>query len=228
MEAEKENKTKELEFLTFQLSFAEKFAAYHPRHFAVLALTSMVKFIAQMKNPRRGHDAQGKLKRINLGWTAEGYSNFMAPARMDWIAEQVERLKEGDENKKIFTDKVLKPETDTYLTPNWDEMVPFPMTWKIRFDGFGESDYSTEEDGPYGKVKPVWLPDDAPPWYQPQGASHVGGTFADVACICVQAGTHCSCLKLSEESQEGPPAKSLIPNAAAHMTPLTNGCSLSK
>ena len=66
-----------MEFLTFQLSFAEKFGVFQPRRFAVLALTSMVKFIAQMKNPRRGHDAQGKLKKINLGWTAEGYSNFM-------------------------------------------------------------------------------------------------------------------------------------------------------
>ena len=60
--------------------------------------------------------------------------------------------------------------------------------WKIRFDGFGRSDYSD----PTAKEKDVrenicgWLkgksiPIDtlaAPPFYQPQGASHVGGTFA--------------------------------------------------
>lgn len=26
------------------------------------------------------------------------------------------------------------------------------------------------------------LPDDVPPFYQPQGPSHYGGSFADVAC----------------------------------------------
>lgn len=142
-----------------------------------------------MKNPRRGHDAQGRLKKIHLDWTAEGYSNFMAPMRMDWIAEQVKRLPRSHPDKDTFTNAVLKPETDTYLTPNWDEMVPFPMTWKIRFDGFGESNYHSEgpPSHPYGRVTTVGLPDDCPPWYQPQGASHVGGTLADVSCICAAA-----------------------------------------
>lgn len=141
----------------------------------------MVKFIAEMKNPRRGHDAQGRLKRVHLDWTAEGYSNFMAPMRMDWIAEQVKRLPKNHPNKDVFTDSVLRPETDTYLTPNWDEMVPFPMTWKIRFDGFGESDYRSKgiPSHPYGSLATPRLPDDAPPWYQPRGASHFGGAFGE-------------------------------------------------
>ena len=111
--------------------------------------------------------------------------------RMEWIAEQVENLPANDVNKNIFTPEVLRPETDTYLTPNWDEMVPFPMTWKIRYDGFGESDYRSDDPKhphPYGRLATLYpLPDWAPPWYQPSGASHFGGTFADVSCICAAA-----------------------------------------
>ena len=146
----------------------------------------MIKFIAQMKNPRRGHDAQGRLKKIHLDSTPEGYANYMAPMRVSWIKEQVKRLKHK-EAEKIFTDDILRPETDTYLTPTWDEFVPFPMTWKIRFDGFGESDYKVGNN-PYGRVKTTpTLPDFCPPWYQPQGPSAVGGTFATVVCVCADA-----------------------------------------
>ena len=196
----------------------------------MLALTSMVKFIAQMKNPRRGHDAQGRLKKVNLHWTAEGYSNFMAPMRMDRIAEQVKHLPPDDPDKHIFTMEVLKPETDTYLTPSWDEMVPFPMTWKIRFDGFGKSDYSTDghPPHPYGKLKSAWLPDDAPPWYQPQGASHIGGSFADVACICANPETSHSCHCLGKESRGNrvKAAQSHVPTAASREPTLSTGCCL--
>lgn len=137
----------------------------------------MITFVAQMKNPRRGHDAQGRLKKIRLGSTREGYANYMAPMRVRWIKQQAKQLKRK-EAKKIFTDDVLNPETDTYLTPTWDEFVPFPMTWKIRFDGFGRSDYKVA-DNPYGLVKAAPpLPDSIPPWYQPQGPSTVGGAFA--------------------------------------------------
>jgi hypothetical protein len=136
----------------------------------------MIKFIAEMRNPRRGHDAQGRLKRIHLDSVAEGYANYMAPMRV----------------KRIEDDKLLNPETDTYLTPTWDEFVPFPMTWKIRFDGFGKSNYNDEQtNNPYGRVKTApALPDYAPPWYQPKGPSSIGRTFGStVVCICAEART---------------------------------------
>lgn len=61
------------------------------------------------------------------------------------------------------------------------------MTWKIRFDGFGESTYKVDNN-PYGRVKPtLTLPDFCPPWYQPQGPSTVGGTFAPAVCVCADA-----------------------------------------
>ena len=37
------------------------------------------------------------------------------------------------------------------------------------------------------------LPDYFPPFYQPQGASHYGGSFADVVCICNVPGIACKC-----------------------------------
>ncbi|KAI9667934.1 MAG: hypothetical protein M1821_000754 [Bathelium mastoideum] len=230
VEAEQANEANEIEFLALQSSFAGKFGAYKPRRFAILALTSMVKFIAQMKNPRRGHDAQGRLKKVNLHWTAEGYSNFMAPLRMERIAEQVKRLPPNDPDKNIFTMEVLKPETDTYLTPSWDEMVPFPMTWKIRFDGFGKSDYSADgrPANPYGMLRSAWLPDDAPPWYQPQGVSHIGGSFADVACTCANLETYHSCPDPGKKLHEDGPeiAQSRVPTAALREPTLSTGCSL--
>ncbi|KAK4160491.1 linoleate diol synthase [Cladorrhinum sp. PSN259] len=185
-EVEVEGEEAKVEFLTSQLNIADKFRVFSPRHFATVSLTSMIRFIAQMQNARRGRDTQGRLKRIRLDKTPEGYANYMAPMRVAWIEQQV-KLLEKKEATLIYTDEVLKPPSDTYLTPNWDEFVPFPMTWKIRFDGFGESNY--EAGGhPYGLVRTVvHLPDYCPPWYQPQGPSNVGGTFATLVCICAKA-----------------------------------------
>ena len=173
--------------MSYQSTFTDKFASYHPKHIAALSLTAMIKTLAQMKNLRRSHHDQGHLKKIKLDASYEGYSNYMAPMRVRWIKEKVKTLEEGDPNKGIFTENVLKPEAVTYLTPTWDEMVPFPMTWKIRFDGFGKSDYSSDVNGvncPFGKLRQPEIDDDAPPYYQPRGASHTGGTFAEVACVC--------------------------------------------
>jgi len=33
-------------------------------------------------------------------------------------------------------------------------------------------------------LREAHIGDDAPPYYQPQGASHTGGAFGDVGCIC--------------------------------------------
>jgi hypothetical protein len=148
----------------------------------------MIKFIAQMKNPRRGHDTQGRLKRVHLDQTTEGYANYMAPMRVQRIKEQESQRGEKASKLNVMTHQILNPEFDTYLTPNWDEFVPCPMTWKIRFDGFGESNYKDHTGNLYGRVKTgPTLPDYLPPWYQPQGASTVGGAFADIVCICAEA-----------------------------------------
>ncbi|RBQ72161.1 hypothetical protein FVER14953_12540 [Fusarium verticillioides] len=183
------NSPEKRQLLLAQLSIADKFGVFAPRRIVTISLTSMIKFVAQMKNPRRGHDAQGKLKRINLDSTPEGYANYMAPGRVSWIQKQAEKLKSPEEAEDIVTEGDLRPQSDTYLTPTWDEFVPFPMTWKIRFDGFGESDYKVGTNE-YGRVKTMpTLPDFCPPWYQPQGPSTEGGAFASTVCICAGEGS---------------------------------------
>lgn len=86
----------------------------------------MIKIFAQMRDARRGHDAQGRVKKIKLDASAEGYTNYMAPMRIQRISKQVEMLNDPKKSNEIYTDKVLQPATETYLTAEWDEMVPFP------------------------------------------------------------------------------------------------------
>ena len=62
----------------------------------------------------------------------------------------------------------------------------FPRAaWKLRFEGYGESTYNQGKQNPdnpqYPKLLPDRIPDDFPPYYQPSGPSHYGGTFVDVA-----------------------------------------------
>lgn len=122
---------KESNYLTYQSSFTSKYADYHPEHVAIMGLTAMIKAVAQMKNLRRGHDTQGRLKQIRLDSSSEGYSNFMAPLRMKMIeadAEYASKHSKAKEADEVFTAKILRPSTDTYLTPEWDEFVPFPTS----------------------------------------------------------------------------------------------------
>ena len=96
-----------------------------------MGFASMIKAAAQMKNLRRGRDTQGYLKRINLDSSSEGYSNFMAPLRMKMVAADAEYAREhskAGEVDKVFNESILRPSTDTYLTPEWDEFVPFPTS----------------------------------------------------------------------------------------------------
>lgn len=78
----------------------------------------------------------------------------------------------------------------------------FVIAWKLRFDGFGPSDYGGAD---FPLLKQSRLPDGFPPFYQPQGASHVGGSFADTICVCNMPGAVCQCkdgnaaLKQNEE-----------------------------
>ena len=179
------------DFLAYRWSFADKFATFHPKELAALHLTAMVKVLAQTKNLRRGHDAQGRLKRVNMDASYEAYSNYIAPLRMREI-----QLKTG----RTFREH--KPPSQTYLTPEWDELIPWPATWKVRFDGFGRSTYV--DDG-FAKLRKDPFPDDMPPWYQPRGPSRTGGSFGTLA------------------SSSSPPSDATMPSAVVH-PPGTPGC----
>ena len=97
-----------------------------------MGLTSMIRTLAQMKNLRRGHNAQGLLKQLEIDESNEGYANFMAPGRMREIEakaqEERERHTPGGRERasNVVTEGILKPSTNTYLTMEWDEIVPFP------------------------------------------------------------------------------------------------------
>ncbi|KAK3989229.1 heme peroxidase-domain-containing protein [Cladorrhinum sp. PSN332] len=56
----------ETEYLAYRSSFTEQFGSYHPKQVAALSLVTMIKVLAQLKNLRRGHDSQGRVKRIPL------------------------------------------------------------------------------------------------------------------------------------------------------------------
>ena len=120
---------------------------FNARKSAVLGLTAMIKVLGQLKNLRRGQDAQGKLKSIGVDQTSEGYANFMAPMRVEDIRREAKRQKTDEVNgpirantyqakeweikRDIFGDDVLKPQIDTYLTAEWDEMIPFPTSTSL-------------------------------------------------------------------------------------------------
>ncbi len=149
---DKSNINSEQDYLTYGSSLSQGFVHFNPKETAVLGLTAMIKVLAQMKNLRRGHDAQGRLKKINIDSTYEGYANFMAPMRMKKIAYEVEQAKKeakdaekkakktdmeakkrADDLAKVFDTRILKPSTETFLTPEWDEMVPFPTSKPSHF-----------------------------------------------------------------------------------------------
>lgn len=197
--------------LNYMSSLSQSVLHFNPKDIAVHGLTAMIKVMAQMKNLRRSHTFQGTVKKVAIDQTYEGYANFMAPGRMQSIAYDaanaeaaLDQFREAetknaepaksmnkDQRKahkdllqqrikdasKVFTDDVLKPAADTYLTAEWDEFVPFPTTWKLRFEGYGPSNYGAN----LSLLRPQVLPDSFPPFYQPQGPSHYGGAFGDVA-----------------------------------------------
>ncbi|KAK5661145.1 hypothetical protein OQA88_11036 [Cercophora sp. LCS_1] len=189
----------EYAFFAHRSSFTTSFARYQPKHLTILSLTRMITVLASLKNLRRGHDTQGQLKHIPIRSTAETYANYMAPTRVKKIASDVAAkiaaiesntsLSAKDKKEKIaeweavYNDAILKPETTTYLTPEWDEMVPFPTTWKVRFEGFGWSEYGRRETLEALRVRKKM--DDFAPFYEaPGGESRVGGSFANGSCVC--------------------------------------------
>lgn len=178
----------ETKYLAYHTSFTERFTGYHPRQLAANCLTAMIKVLAQLKDLRRGHDTQGHLKKIALDSSYATYSNFMAPQRIRQINTQVrakiaeaKQANDSDSVKELketySLDRLRCPATDTYMTPEWDEMIPFPTTWKVRFNGFGESTYGGEQ---LPLLKLTEVPDDFPPFYElPGGPSHTGGSFGE-------------------------------------------------
>lgn len=119
----------DFEEIAYPSNFTAGLDMYHSQELAVLSITAMVKTLAQLKNLRRGHDGQGKLKKIVQAPINEGYAAFMAPLRVEQIECKVKAAHKAHKDlSDVFTSDILKPSTDSYLTPEWDEMVPFPTS----------------------------------------------------------------------------------------------------
>lgn len=168
------------DYLSFGSSLSDGLLRFDAREISVLGLTSMIKVFAQMRNLRRGHDTQGRLKKINIDETSQGYANFVAPLRIVEIHDNVQRELFGPKDKMtekapfnkaeeeakraraladpiraeketkaeheaaeakaerahedaeklvdILSSQAFQPQTDMFLTPEWDEMVPYPTS----------------------------------------------------------------------------------------------------
>ncbi|KAF4445770.1 heme peroxidase [Fusarium austroafricanum] len=216
--------------LNYCSSFAEAFSEYHPKHVAATGLVTMIKVLAQLKNLRRGHDTQGVSKKVSIEQSSVGYANYMAPMRLKEIELKVNEAKKNkdltsEQLEAIFPSEVRKPATATYLTPEWDEMVPFPTTWKMRFDGYGISDYSANN----GEVFKVFkVPDDIQPFYQPNGPSHIGGSFATPVCVCHGTWKSGQAKEHVHDENEEPGAHELLAACGHHHAPqpATSGCKI--
>ena len=144
--------------LNYVSSLSTGIVHFNPKDISLHGLTAMIKIMAQMKNLRRGHTSQGQVKKIQIDQTYEGYANFMAEGRMQMIASDAEHaqsrlqflrdnkkdmtkeeletfdadekllLQQIEDAPKIFNTKILNPKADTYLTAEWDEMIPFPTS----------------------------------------------------------------------------------------------------
>ena len=125
--------------------------SFDAREVSVLGLTAMIKIFGQMRNLRRGHDTQGMLKRIRLDKTEVGYANYMAPRRIVHIRDEVKQILDHLGNNEPSTrlqqdavalkhleddskHKLVQPKSDTFLTPEWDELVPFPTSKSLLAD----------------------------------------------------------------------------------------------
>ena len=171
------------DYLPYVSSLSAGLGPINGRSLVAPSLAAMIKVMAQMRNLRRAHHTQGRLKRINIDQGYESYASYMAPMR-------VEELRRKKKEKPA-----PRPDLDTYVTPEWDEMIPFPSTWKVRFDGYGATEPKFFDDFAIHQKEPDQLR------YQPNGPSHVGGTFAEQICICNVAGIECQCKEGKAEAK---------------------------
>ncbi|CAF9938185.1 hypothetical protein IMSHALPRED_000701 [Imshaugia aleurites] len=69
--------------ITYYPSLSEGLVNFKAEDTAILALTAEIKVLAQMKSLRRGHDTQGKLKKINIDQTYE-VTKATKATRISW------------------------------------------------------------------------------------------------------------------------------------------------
>jgi hypothetical protein len=96
----------------------------------------------------------------------------------------------------------------------------------MRFDGYGVSDYSTND---WEALKVFKVPDDIQPFYQPNGPSHIGGSFATPVCVCHGSWKDKDRAKEHEHQENEEPGAHEVLAACGHAhapQPATSGCKI--
>ncbi|EGX44212.1 hypothetical protein AOL_s00210g1 [Orbilia oligospora ATCC 24927] len=168
-------------YLSYTGGFSEDILSLSAKHIPIIGLAAMFKTLGRMKYLRQGHDSQGRLKSVNNNPSYGHLANRMAPkvfkATMGKLKERAQKEKSGESFDTA-------PESYTYLTPEWDETMPFPNTMKIRFNGYGQGVwiYGDNSDQNHGIIS-LWAP---------QGPSHTGGSWAPSKCTCTSGSCRCA------------------------------------
>ncbi|KAK6343416.1 hypothetical protein TWF730_011005 [Orbilia blumenaviensis] len=167
-------------YLSYTGGFSEDILSLSAKHIPIVGLAAMFKTLGRMKYLRQGHDSQGRLKSVNNNPSYGHLANRMAPKVFKAnMAKLKVRARETGGKESFDT----APESYTYLTPEWDETMPFPNTMKIRFNGYGKGVwiYGDNSDQSHGIIS-LWAP---------QGPSHTGGSWAP-KCACASGNCKCA------------------------------------
>ncbi|KAK6537517.1 hypothetical protein TWF694_011700 [Orbilia ellipsospora] len=169
------------EYLAYDGGFSRDMLNFDGRDIPVVGLGVMFKILGQLKYLRQGHDSQGRLKTVNNSPSYGHLANRMAPKD---FRDTMAALRARAQTKNTGESFDTTPDSYTYLTPEWDETLPFPNTMKVRFNGYGQG---------------VWIWGDNSDQshsimtlYAPQGPSHTGGTWG-AKCPCGDG--NCKCAK---------------------------------
>lgn len=159
----------------------------HAPNITVDALVHTTSVLATLRNLRRGHGPQGHLQRIAVPLINEPSTTYPAPERLNNISHDIKTRPAPIHNSPLATNQEINQHntphhkspfqplrtTSAFLTPDWDELLPLPTTWKVRFDGFGWSDYGGGGGGretlPLLKPPDTEMMDDMAPFYEEPG-----------------------------------------------------------
>ena len=91
----------------------------------------MFALLSCMRNLRQGHDRQGKLKEVDNNPSYRNLNDYYAPDDVKSWTEQLKAQEQRTEKdptrgQRVWESFDTKPGPTTYLTPEWDETIPFP------------------------------------------------------------------------------------------------------
>ncbi|EPS36543.1 hypothetical protein H072_9903 [Dactylellina haptotyla CBS 200.50] len=168
------------EYLAYDGGFSRDILNFDGRNIPVVGLGVMFKVLGRLRLLRQGHDSQGRLKTVNNSPSYGHLANRMDGQDFKATMRKLRARAQDDKTGESFD---TTPESYTYLTPEWDETMPFPNTMKVRFNGYGRGAwiYGDNSDQSHS-IMTLW---------SPQGPSHTGGTWG-TKCPCGDGNCKCA------------------------------------